>query len=232
MKQQKRYQRLRGDTGQHRRILIVMAMLGVLAFGPVIWRLYDLMIENYDYYAGLALRNQSRTTSVSPRRGEIYDRNMDLLATSVSVEHIYLNPRELKQSGADIKKIAEDLALILEKEAQWIAEQAGKTSRRYMQIGWSVDEDTAGKVRSYINEKGISGIHLEPASKRVYPNETLAAQVIGFTNASGEGSEGVEAAYNSFLTGEAGRVITSKGNNEIDMPIPTRNISKAWAAPM
>ena len=218
MKQQKQYQRLRGDTGQHRRIIMVMALLGVLAFGPVAWRLYDLMIENYDYYAGLALRNQSRTTSVSPRRGEIYDRNMDLLATSVSVEHIYLNPRELKQSGADIKKIAEDLAPMLDREASWIAEQAGKTSRRYMQIGWSVDEDTAGKVRSYINENGISGIHLEPATKRVYPNETLAAQVIGFTNASGDGSEGVEAAYNSFLTGEAGRVITSKGNNEIDMP--------------
>ena len=197
---------------------MVMALLGALAFGPVAWRLYDLMIEHYDYYAGLALRNQSRTTSVSPRRGEIYDRNMDLLATSVSVEHIYLNPRELKQSGADIKKIAEDLAPMLDREASWIAEQAGKTSRRYMQIGWSVDEDTAGKVRSYINENGISGIHLEPATKRVYPNETLAAQVIGFTNASGDGSEGVEAAYNSFLTGEAGRVITSKGNNEIDMP--------------
>ena len=218
MKQQKQYQRLRGDTGQHRRIILVMALLGVLAFGPVAWRLYDLMIENYDYYAGLALRNQSRTTSVSPRRGEIYDRNMDLLATSVSVEHIYLNPRELKQSGADIKKIAKDLAPMLDREASWIAEQAGKTSRRYMQIGWSVDEDTAGKVRSYINENGISGIHLEPATKRVYPNGTLAAQVIGFTNASGDGSEGVEAAYNSFLTGEAGRVITSKGNNEIDMP--------------
>ena len=218
MKQRKQYGRLRGDTGQHRRIIMVMALLGALAFGPVAWRLYDLMIANYDYYAGLALRNQSRTTSVSPRRGEIYDRNMDLLATSASVEHIYLNPRELKQSGADIEKIAADLAPILDREAQWIAEQAGKTSRRYMQIGWSVDEDTAGKVRSYINENGISGIHLEPASKRVYPNKTLAAQVIGFTNASGEGSEGVEAAYNSFLTGEAGRVITSKGNNEIDMP--------------
>ena len=218
MNQRKQYQRLRGDTGQHRRIIMVMALLGVLAFGPVAWRLYDLMIVNYDYYAGLALRNQSRTTAVSPRRGEIYDRNMDLLATSVSVENIYLNPRELKQSGADIQKIAADLASILEREASWIAEQAGKTSRRYMQIGWSVDEDTAGKVRAYINENGISGIHLEPASKRVYPNETLAAQVIGFTNASGEGSEGVEAAYNSFLSGEAGRVITSKGNNEIDMP--------------
>ena len=218
MKQQKRYQRLRGDTGQHRRIIVVMTLLGALAFGPVVWRLYDLMIEHYDYYAGLALRNQSRTTSVSPRRGEIYDRNMEPLATSVSVENIYLNPRELKQSGADIAKIAADLAPILEREAAWIAEQAEKTSRRYMQIGWSVDEDTAAQVRSYINENGISGIHLEPASRRVYPNKTLAAQVIGFTNASGDGSEGVEAAYNSFLTGQAGRVITSKGNNEIDMP--------------
>ena len=218
MKQQKRYQRLRGDTGQHRRIIVVMTLLGALAFGPVVWRLYDLMIEHYDYYAGLALRNQSRTTSVSPRRGEIYDRNMEPLATSVSVENIYLNPRELKQSGADIAKIAADLAPILEREAAWIAEQAEKTSRRYMQIGWSVDEDTAARVRAYINDNGISGIHLEPASRRVYPNKTLAAQVIGFTNASGDGSEGVEAAYNSFLTGQAGRVITSKGNNEIDMP--------------
>ena len=218
MEKRKGYERLRGDTGQHRRIMAVMALLGVLAFVPVTWRLYTLMIADYDYYAGQALRNQTRSTTVSARRGSIYDRNMELLATSVSVENIYLNPRELKQSGADIEKIAADLAPILEREAAWIAEQGRQTSRRYMQIGWNVDEDTAARVRSYINDNNISGIHLEPASKRVYPHNTLAAQVIGFTNASGEGSEGVEAAYNSFLNGTAGRVVTSKGNNEIDMP--------------
>ena len=218
MEKRKGYERLRGDTGQHRRIMAVMALLGVLAFVPVTWRLYTLMIADYDYYAGQALRNQTRSTTVSARRGSIYDRNMELLATSVSVENIYLNPRELKQSGADIEKIAADLAPILEREAAWIAEQGRQTSRRYMQIGWNVDEDTAARVRSYINDNNISGIHLEPASKRVYPYNTLAAQVIGFTNASGEGSEGVEAAYNSFLNGTAGRVVTSKGNNEIDMP--------------
>ena len=218
MKKGTRYGRLRGDTGQHRRIMAAMAVLGVLAFGPVVWRLYDLMVVNYDYYAGLALRNQSRTTAVSPRRGEIYDRNMDLLATSVSVEHIYLNPRELKQSGADIDKIAADLSPLVGREAAWIAEQGRMTAQRYRQIGWSVDEDTAAQVRAYINDNSISGIHLEPASKRVYPQGTLAAQVLGFTNASGDGCEGVEAAYNSFLDGTAGRVITSKGNNEIDMP--------------
>ena len=214
----KQYGRLRGDTGQHRRIMAVMALLGALAFVPAAWRLYDLMISNYDYYAGLALKNQTRSTTVSPRRGEIHDRNMNVLATNVSVENIYLNPRELKQSGADLPQIAADLAPILEREAAWIQEQGSNTARRYMQIGWNVEADTAALVRSYINENGISGIHLEPASRRVYPFGTLAAQVIGFTNASGEGSEGVEAACNSFLSGKAGRVVTSKGNNEMDMP--------------
>ena len=218
MKERRQYGRLRGDTGQHRRIMAVMALLGALAFVPVVWRLYRLMITDYDYYAGLALRNQTRSTAVSPRRGEIYDRNMNLLATNVSVENIYLNPRELKQSGADLDRIAADLAPILEREAAWLREQGSNTARRYMQIGWNVDADTAALVRRYINDNGIAGIHLEPASRRVYPMGTLAAQVIGFTNASGDGSEGVEAAYNSFLTGKAGRVITSKGNNEIDMP--------------
>ena len=217
-KERKNYQRLRGDTGQHRRILLVMALLGVLAFVPVAWRLYSLMIEQYDYYADLALRNQTRTTSVAADRGKIYDRNMNLLAASVSVEHVYLNPRELKQSGADVEAISQTLGPILEKDPDWIAEQAKNTARRYMQIGWNVEESTAALIRGYINENNISGIHLEPASQRTYPYGTLAAQVIGFTNASGQGSEGVEAAYNSFLEGTAGKVITSKGNNEMDMP--------------
>ena len=84
-KERTSYGRLRFDTGQHRRILLVMALLGVLAFVPVAWRLYSLMIENYDYYAGLALRNQTRTTAVAADRGKIYDRNMNLLASSVGV---------------------------------------------------------------------------------------------------------------------------------------------------
>ena len=217
-KERTSYGRLRFDTGQHRRILLVMALLGVLAFVPVAWRLYSLMIENYDYYAGLALRNQTRTTAVAADRGKIYDRNMNLLASSVGVENVYLNPRELKQSGADVEDISAALAPILEKDAGWIAEQAKNTARRYMQIGWNVEEETAARIRGYINAHEISGIHLEPAARRTYPYGSLAAQVIGFTNASGQGSEGVEAAYNAFLEGTAGKVITSKGNNEMDMP--------------
>ncbi len=212
------YTRVRLDSGHHRRILLVMLILGLLAFVPVLIRLCNLMIRDYGYYAGLALRNQTRTTAVTGIRGEIYDRNMNILASSVGVENVYLDPHELKQSRADLEEISQILGQILDCSPQWILEQAGDTRRRYKQIASRVEEETAAKIRAYINENGISGIHLEPNSRRTYPYGTLASQVIGFTNASGQGSEGVEAAYNGFLEGSEGRVVTTKGNNEMDMP--------------
>lgn len=223
MEKPKEYDRLRLSSGQHRRILLTMLMLGILAFLPVFWRLYRLMIADYDYYAQLALRNQTRSTSVSARRGDIFDRNMNILATSVHVENVYLDPHELKQSKADIAQTAQALGEILDKDPSWILEQATDLKRRYKQIGTRVDEKTAGQIRQYINENNISGIHLEPATQRTYPFGTLAAQVVGFTNAGGDGSEGVEAAYDSYLAGSAGKVITTKGNNEMDMPFSYEN---------
>ena len=217
-KQKKEYARVRADSGQHRRILAVMAILAVAAFVPIGLRLYYLMIHSYDEYSNLALRNQTRTTTVTADRGTIYDRNMNILATSVSVENIYLDPHELKQSKADIDAISAKMAELLDGDAEKIKKKAKDLTKRYQQIGDRVDEETASKVRAYINENGISGIHLEPNSQRSYPYGMLASQVIGFTNASNTGSEGIEAAYNRYLEGSAGKVITSKGNNEMDMP--------------
>ena len=131
---------------------------------------------------------------------------------------MYLDPHELKQSKADIRSVAEFLSGVLDKDAEWIAEQAGDLRRRYKQVGGCIPEETASQIRAYIQEQGISGIHIEPTSVRAYPYGTLAAQVIGFTNASNDGTEGIEASYNRFLAGSAGRVITTKGNNEMDMP--------------
>ena len=217
------FSRIRKETGQHRRITLTALFLGVLAFIPLIMQLYALMVRDYDYYARLALRNQTRTTRVTADRGILYDRNMNILACSRSVENVYLDPHELKQSKADISAISQKLGEILELDPQWIVEQAKDTKMRYKQIADRIDEETATLIRNYINEQGISGIHIEPNSKRYYPYGSLAAQVIGFTNASNTGSEGIEAAYNSFLEGTVGSVITTKGNNEMDMPFSYEN---------
>ncbi len=214
----KAYARLRADSGQHRRILAVMAVLGIVAFIPLSMGLWGLMIRDHDYYANLALRNQTRTTTVSADRGVIYDRNMNILASSVNVENVYLDPHELKQSKADIPAIAQFLGTLLELDPAWIEKQAADLTKRYKQIAARVSRETGDQIRAYINEYAVSGIHLEPNSQRTYPYGALAAQVIGFTNASGSGSEGIEASYNSYLEGTAGKVITTKGNNEMDMP--------------
>ena len=217
-RKKKEYVRLRGDSGQHRRILATAIILGAAAFIPIGLRLYSLMVSDYDYYANLALRNQTRTTAVTADRGNIYDRNMNVLACSVSVENVYLDPHELKQSKADLEAIAQKLGQLLDLDPTWIQEQGKDLTKRYKQVAAKIDEETAALVRAYINEENISGIHLEPDTKRYYPYGSLAAQVIGFTNASNTGSEGIEAAYNSYLEGKAGKVITTKGNNEMDMP--------------
>ena len=212
------YGRIRGDSGQRRRILVIALFLGILAFVPVALRLYRLMVIDHGYYQDLALRNQSRTTNVTTDRGQILDRNLNILAASETVETVYLDPHELKQSKADIPMISERLGEILELEPAWITEQAKDLRQRYKRLRSKVSQETAGQIRDFINENGIKGIHLEPESKRYYPYGSLASQVIGFANTSNTGCEGIEAAYNSFLEGSTGKVITTKGNNEMDMP--------------
>ena len=212
------YERVRINSGHHQRILAVMLLMAFLAFIPVSLRLFDLMVLQYDRYAALALRNQTRTTPVTADRGTIYDVNMNILACSQSVEDVYLDPHELKQAKEDIGEISAVLGEILDISPDWIARQAADTKMRYKRIASAIDLDTASRIRAFINQREISGIHLEPNSKRYYPYGALAAQVIGFTNASNVGSEGIEASYNAYLSGTAGKVITTKGNNEMDMP--------------
>ena len=217
-KKKMEYVRLRADSGQHRRIIAIMMTLGIAVFIPLAVQLYQLMITDYDYYSGLALRNQTRSTTVTAHRGTIYDRNMNILAVSYTVENIYLDPHELKQSKANLEFVAQNLSKILDVDADRILLLGKDLTKRYQQIASNVEEETAALVRTFINENQISGIHLEPSSKRSYPHRTLAAQILGFTNASNTGSEGVEASYNAYLEGKAGKVITTKGNNEMDMP--------------
>ncbi len=222
-KRKREYQRIRVDSGQHRRILVLMLLLGLAAFVPTAVRLYGLMVVDYEYYSGLALSNQTRSTQVTAPRGTLYDRNMNILACSESVENVYLDPRELKQAGVDLQELSQALGQILEQDPEAIEKKAKDTAYRYQLLKASVSLDTAGAVREYINTHAIVGVHLEPGFQRSYPFGTLAAQVIGFTNASAVGSEGIEASYHSYLSGSAGKVVTTKGNNEMDMPFSYEN---------
>ena len=219
-----RFYRVRMDTARNLRIRLGALILGTLAFFPIAARLVQLTVVDYGYYTAKALNNQTRSTAVLTERGMIYDRNMNVLAVSRSVEHVYLDPQELKQARVDLEKLSLFLGERLGKEPQWILEQAKDTRRRYKQVASGISTETADEIRRYILEEDISGVHLEPSVRRSYPFGDLASQVIGFTNLSGQGSEGIEAAYDAFLSGPMARVLTTKGSNEMDMPFSYENL--------
>ena len=219
-----RFYRVRMDTARNLRIRLGALILGTLAFFPIAARLVQLTVVDHSYYTAKALNNQTRSTAVLTERGMIYDRNMNVLAVSRSVEHVYLDPQELKQARVDLEQLSLFLGERLGKEPQWILEQAKDTRRRYKQVASGISTETADEIRGYILEKNISGVHLEPSVRRSYPFGDLASQVIGFTNLSGQGSEGIEAAYDAFLSGPMARVLTTKGSNEMDMPFSYENL--------
>ena len=219
-----RFYRVRMDTARNLRIRLGALILGTLAFFPIAARLLQLTVVDHGYYTAKALNNQTRSTAVLTERGMIYDRNMNVLAVSRSVEHVYLDPQELKQARVDLEQLSRFLGELLGKEPQWILEQAKDTRRRYKQVASGISTETADEIRGYILEKNISGVHLEPSVRRSYPFGDLASQVIGFTNLSGQGSEGIEAAYDAFLSGPMARVLTTKGSNEMDMPFSYENL--------
>ena len=152
------FERARINSGHHRRILAILLLMAFLAFTPVSLRLFDLMVLQYDRYAALALRNQTRTTAVNADRGTIYDMNMNILACSVSVEDVYLDPHELKQAKEDIGEISAVLGEILGINPDWIARQAADTKMRYKRIASGVDEAAAARIRAFINRQEISGM--------------------------------------------------------------------------
>lgn len=209
--------RAASDTSVRRGILVLMGLFGVLAFAVLAGRLVKLMLVDHEYYEAKAIRNQTRSTSVSASRGTIYDRNMDVLAASSSVENIFLDPLELEQNKVDIDALARNLSVLLDVSEDYIKKQASDSGMRYKMIKRKQGLAVCDAVREYISENNIIGVHLEPDSLRYYPNHEVASQLLGFTNTENVGSEGLESYYNAKLEGTAGAVITTKGNGEIEL---------------
>ncbi len=201
-----------------KRRTLVMMLIGVLAFVPLAAQLFNLMILRHDELEQRAISNQTRSTAVSADRGVVYDRNMNILATSKTVENVFLDPREIEQKEQDISVLAKGLSEALGVEESLVREQAADTTKRYKVVKRRVEEEEAQKVRDFINSTGAAGVHLEPDSKRYYPYGSLCAQVLGFTNTDNVGSEGLEQYYDEILSGNAGKIITTKGNDGSEMP--------------
>ncbi len=200
-----------------KRTSVLMVLFGIVVFIPLIWRLVDLQILQYETLSQMAANNQTRTSKVTASRGTVYDRNMNVLAVSYDVENVCIDPNELALSGQDRDKIAQDLSELLDADKDRIGKLMEDTSYRYQIVKRKVELEEASAVRTYISENNVTGVYLEPDTKRFYPQGCLGAQVLGFVGSDNTGLDGVEAAWNSVLTGESGSIITAKGNYGAEM---------------
>ena len=207
-----------------RRTLFLMVLCGIVAFIPLIATLYKLMIVEHDHYEALAINNQTRSTRLTAARGEIYDRNMNILAASTTVETVFIDPNEIAkemekpENSGLLDTIANGLSNILGVEPDFVRMQAADTKYRYKAIERKISEELADEVRTFINDNKIKGVYLETDAKRYYPYSSLGAQLLGFVSDDNIGTEGLEAYYNSYLEGVAGKVVTTKGNYGSEMP--------------
>ena len=207
------------------RSFVLMILMGVVMFVLLFFRLFDLQITRHEELQGKAVNQQTRRTVVTANRGTIYDAGGNILAISSSAETIILSPLEIDNAVNDTEdpvswtkeSLAAGLAEILGKDASAIRKRMDNVKSQYEVIQLRADEDTAAKVRSYVDENKIAGVHLVADTKRYYPYGSLAAQVIGFVGDDNTGLYGLEAYYEEELEGQSGLVISAKDQAENDM---------------
>ena len=227
------------------RILVLSGIFGVLTFGILFCKLWQLQVVQHEKLENKAITQQTREISSTANRGTIYDANGDILAISGSVQNVILSPRDVlatvkvdekdefgnarSKTAIEAEKetkvqatydlIADEMSEILGLDREDVMARLKKTKSAYEVLAEKVEDDVADQIRAFIDENDLEGcLYLTADSKRYYPYSTMASQVIGFVNKANEGAYGLEALYNLDLAGQDGKIITAKNASGTEMP--------------
>jgi cell division protein FtsI (penicillin-binding protein 3) len=197
--------------------------------GMIGLRLVWLQVVRHGDFVERAARQQQRTFEVAPRRGVLYDRNLRELAMTVTVDSVYAVPSELGENRANA---AELLARIVHAEPtdnftsqkQMLARF--NASKNFAWVARRLDPDTATRVR----ELNLKGVYFQKEFKRFYPNNDLAAQVLGYVGTDDTGLGGLERQFDDDMHGTPGHVLTALDakrhvlGSEESQPMPGENL--------
>ncbi len=218
------------------RILVVMLAMVILTVSVTGFRLVWLMIVEGEKYQSKAAEQQLYDTMITAPRGDIYDREGNVLATSAPAWNVYITPNGIIRIENDAKRekvratIADGLSSILGEDRETIYNNTIK-SLYYVTVKKQIDKELADKVRQFIvdnSDLGLSSyIGIDETTKRYYPNDSLASVVLGFVGVDNQGLSGVESYYDTELTGIAGRVVAAKNAHGTDMPFTYEKVEEA-----
>lgn len=175
--------------------LIIALLIGRLG--------YIQLIEGKEL-SKMAYEQQTLDRAINPKRGTIYDTTGQVLAQSSTVETVTVNPGNIEKDMKE--KVAKKLAEIFDLDYETMLKRVSKRSS-IETIAKKVDKEKTDKLRKWIEEENITtGINIDEDTKRYYPNNNLASQIIGFCGSDNQGLDGIEAKYDSALSGTKGAI--------------------------
>jgi cell division protein FtsI (penicillin-binding protein 3) len=217
-------------TAPIRRIRFVYVTLFFCFWAAVVvLRLGWVQIVRHSEFVHRAAQQQQRTFEVAPRRGMLYDRNLRELAMTVLVDSVYAVPSEL---GDNKENAAQMLSAIVHSDPQdsYTSERRmlGRfnASRNFAWVARKLDPETSKRVR----ELNLKGIYIQKEFKRFYPNNDLAAQVLGYVGTDDEGLGGLELEFDDDMHGTPGHMLTALDakrhvlGSEESQPLPGENL--------
>ncbi|QSP96162.1 penicillin-binding protein 2 [Marinobacter salinisoli] len=177
--------------------LLVVGMLG--------WRLVDLHVVDNEFLRKQGDVRTIRVETIDAHRGVISDRHGEPLAVSTPVQTIWANPSEIDSDQERLTHLARMLGLNEASLRKRLKQYAGK---EFIYLRRKVQPGLARKVA----ELDIDGVYARQEYRRYYPASEVTAHVVGFTNIDERGQEGMELAYNQWLSGEPGKKRVLKDN--------------------
>ena len=194
-------------TGYKKKILgIVILMFS--GFLIVTIRLGYIMIAQADKYLSLAKDLHQRERQIKAPRGRIYDRNGVMIASNKAVYSISVIYSQTTEKEKVVRILSEQLGL----SSSEIKKKVYKNSVRE-KIKSNVEKKIADRIRKY----KLSGVKIDEDYKRVYPFDSLASKVLGFTGGDNQGIVGLEVAYDKYLKGKSGKILTLTDGKGIEI---------------
>jgi cell division protein FtsI (penicillin-binding protein 3) len=198
----------------------------------IVFRLFWLQVVRHKEFVERAGKQQQSTFEVAPRRGVLYDRNLHELAMTVQVDSIFAVPTEI----SDKQAAAHALAPIVHTDpddAQTTEEQIAARLQAGHSFAWvarRITAEASARVKDLIKTQGLTGIYFQKEFQRFYPDNDIAAQVLGYVGIDDNGLGGLEQRFEPQLHGVSGRMYTALdarrhvlGSSERE-PDPGRNL--------
>ncbi len=205
----------KGEVSRKKTIRLALG-IAVLVFLALIVRVAWIQFVNGDSLKKMAYLQQTLDRKINPKRGTIYDTSGKVvLATSSSVETVTVNPTNISQENKE--KVARKLSELFELDYETILKRVNRKTG-IETIAKKVEKTKTDELRIWMQENNIkSGINIDEDTKRFYPYNNLASQIIGFCGSDNQGLAGIELKYDEVLKGETGKILKMTDAKGIDI---------------